>query len=171
MNDCNLYDWGSMLATWDGYCMDSMPEEISSMGEMPEMEETYSMEEMPEMEEMSSMGEMPEMDYDDWTFTVSMVMNAGCETMMYPEEYATIPWADVPEGYTPSTNYYHVEEVLTRPIGECTTNVIGSSVIFVCMGDYIAEHVYIDAADQDAVLPETPTCDGELQYTMVIENG
>merc|ERR1719242_1370251 len=115
------------------------------------------------------MGEMPEMDYDDWTFTVSMVMNAGCETMMYPEEYATIPWADVPEGYTPSTNYYHVEEVLTRPIGECTTNVIGSSVIFVCMGDYIAEHVYIDASQGAA--PEIPDCSGDLMYTMPIYNG
>merc|ERR1719450_421131 len=64
-----------------------------------------------------------------WRFTVSMVMNAGCKTMMYSNT---------------SSNFYHVHEVLNRPIGQCTTNVLGSSVKFTCEGNYINEHVYID---------------------------
>merc|ERR1719433_2643910 len=65
--------------------------------------------------------------------------------------------------------FYHVEEVLTRPIGECTTNVLGSSVIFTCEGDYINEHVYIDASTNPN-FPETPDCSGELLYVMPIRN-
>merc|ERR1719242_1331830 len=96
---------------------------------------------------------------DEWTFTVSMVMNEGCETMMYPEDQATMEWG---------TSFYHVDEVLTRPIGECTTNVLGSSVIFTCEGDYINEHVYIDASTGAA--PETPDCSGDVLYVMPIRN-
>merc|ERR1719325_182694 len=81
-------------------------------------------------------------------------MNEGCETMKYDE---SVPL------------FYHVEEVLTRPIGECTTNILGSSVIFTCEGDYINEHVYIDASQ--GPVPIEPDCSGELMYIMPTENG
>ena len=80
-------------------------------------------------------------------------MKDGCKEMQYDE---SVPL------------FYHVDEVLTRPIGECTTNVLGSSVIFKCEGDYINELVYIDASQ--GPVPEVPDCSGDLFYIMPIRN-
>merc|ERR1719499_1968049 len=110
---------------------------------------------------------------DEWTFTVSMVMNDQCMDMAYPDvATATVDWASygmtIEEGYTSTTNFYHYNEVLTRPIGECTTNVLGSSVIFTCEGDYINEHVYYDASQ--GPVPVEPDCSGDVMYVMPIMN-
>jgi len=98
----------------------------------------------------------------DWTFNVSMVMNDDCSAMKYN--------TSEPD-YDSTTQFHFVNEVLTRTIGECTTNIIGSSVVFECMGDWINEHVYIDASQPGAVLPEEPTCLGSPMYIMPIMNG
>lgn len=99
---------------------------------------------------------MPDMKTDGpdmWTFTVSMVMNDGCRAMTYNR---SVPL------------FYHFHEVLTRPIGECTTNVLGSSVKFTCEGDHINEHVYIDATA--GAVPKVPNCSGNVMYIMPIRN-
>merc|ERR1719195_853138 len=98
-----------------------------------------------------------------------MVMTPECADMAFTEETGVVVMGAPTEGMTSSTNFYHVNEVLTRPIGECTTNVLGSSVIFTCEGDYINEHVYIDASTNPDV-PETPDCSGEVMYVMPIKN-
>jgi len=91
---------------------------------------------------------------ESFTFIVrGMVMDTGCNVMVT----------------TPDDAIYHVNEELTRTVGVCTTNVLGSSVIFTCEGDYIAEHVFIDASQGPA--PEEPDCSGDLLYTMPIYNG
>merc|ERR1712048_549084 len=58
---------------------------------------------------------------------------------------------------------------LTKPVGVCTTNVIGSSVIFKCDKGVIQEHVYIDASQGSA--PKEADCSGTVKYVMPIENG
>jgi len=58
---------------------------------------------------------------------------------------------------------------LTKPVGVCTTNVIGSSVIFKCDKGVIQEHVYIDASQGNA--PKEADCSGERKYVMPIKNG
>lgn len=100
-----------------------------------------------------------------WTFTVSMVMTPECAGMAY----ASAENATVPMGGDKPTVFYHENEVLTRPIGVCTTNVLGSSVIFTCEGDRIDEHVYVDAAT--GPYPLQPDCSGEVKYIMPIANG
>merc|ERR1719471_841509 len=72
------------------------------------------------------------------------------------------------DGMQTELNLYHLEEELTVEIGVCTHNVIGSSVIFTCAGDYIDEHVYLDATNGS--VPIEPDCSGDLQYTMPIYN-
>jgi len=96
-----------------------------------------------------------------WTFNVSMVMNDDCSAMKY----------NTSEPHWNNETQFHHIETLKRPIGECTTNVIGSSVVFECMGDWINEHVYIDASQPGAVLPDEPTCNGSAMYIMPIMNG
>merc|ERR1719493_6854 len=88
-----------------------------------------------------------------------MVMNNNCTAMAQTNTSAP--------DFNP--NLHHVDEVLRRPIGVCTTNVIGSSVIFECKGDYINEKVYIDATQGNA--PTEPDCSGDLLYNMPIYNG
>merc|ERR1712048_1332591 len=58
---------------------------------------------------------------------------------------------------------------LTKPVGVCTTNVIGSSVKFACENGVIQEHVFIDATAGNA--PKTPDCSGPKKYVMPIKNG
>merc|ERR1719163_910733 len=99
---------------------------------------------------------MPKSKPDMWNFTVSMVMKDMCKEMMYNDT---------------SSNFYHIHELLSRPIGECTTNVLGSSVKFTCEGDYINEHVYIDAANVTGPpVPKIPNCTGSPLYIMPIRN-
>ena len=109
--------------------------------------------------------DMPDM----WEFTVSMVMTDGCEGMAYTAETGVVPMGPEEEGMQTSTNFYNVDVDLSRPIGVCTTNIIGSSVIFTCEGDYINEHVYHDASQ--GPVPSEPDCSGEVLYVMPIENG
>merc|ERR1740123_479131 len=85
-----------------------------------------------------------------------MVMNDNCSAMTYNTSEPH---------YNSTTQFHFVNEGLTRRIGECTTNVLGSSVIFECMGDWINEHVYIDATTTSP-LPDFPDCSGNLLYTM-----
>ena len=103
-----------------------------------------------------------------WTFTVSMVMTENCEGMAYTPETALIPMGQPQEGMQTTTDFYHQNEVLTVPIGVCTHNVIGSSVIFTCADGHIDEHVYEDAAQ--GPVPLEADCSGELKYTMPIYN-
>jgi len=58
---------------------------------------------------------------------------------------------------------------LTKPVGVCTTNVIGSSVKFSCDNGVIQEHVYIDASGGKA--PKKADCSGPRKYVMPIKNG
>merc|ERR1719210_2591977 len=94
-------------------------------------------------------------------------MNPACDGMKYTEETGDI---DVGSG-TP-VDFYHVEEVVPRNFGECTTNILGSSVMFTCNATTgcVDEHVYIDAAAGE-VLPATPDCTGDVKYVMPICNG
>ena len=59
---------------------------------------------------------------------------------------------------------------ITRPVGECTTNVLGSDVIFECdeSKGVILEHVFHDVTTGKGT---KGSCDGKLQYTMPISNG
>merc|ERR1719336_2843432 len=104
------------------------------------------------MKEM--MPEKPDKEPVVFSFKVSMVMDKECKAL-YPKE---------------KTGGLYIDNVpVTRRSNECTTNVLGSSVIFECMGGYINEHVFIDATQGDA--PEEPDCSGKLLYTMPIKNG
>ena len=83
-----------------------------------------------------------------------MVMDETC-SQIYPAEMANGIYVD--------------HKQLRRSIGECTTNVLGSSVIFTCEGDQINEKVYHDATK--GPVPEIPDCTGDLKYVMPIQNG
>merc|ERR1719354_661193 len=107
-------------------------------------------------------------DKEMWTFTVSMVMTENCTGMAYTPETGLIPLGQPEDGMQTMLNLYHLEEELTVEIGVCTHNVIGSSVIFTCAGDYIEEHVYLDATQ--GPVPIEADCSGELQYIMPIHN-
>merc|ERR1719285_369677 len=96
-------------------------------------------------------------------------MTEGCADMAYTAETGVVTMGPETPGMTSSTNFYHVDEVLNRPIGECTTNVLGSSVMFTCEGDYINEHVYHDASL--GPVPVVPDCSGDVLYVMPIGNG
>merc|ERR1719471_2088612 len=103
-------------------------------------------------------------------------MNDECEGMAYGPDSGVVP-CEYLQGtgcingteYTQSTNFYNLDVDLERPLGECTTNVIGSSVIFECMDGVIMEHVFHDAAQGS--VPIEPDCSGDMLYTMPIENG
>merc|ERR1719378_1268324 len=92
-------------------------------------------------------------------------MTDGCKSMAYPN----VTSATVDMGGAAPTVFYHKDEVLTRPIGECTTNVLGSSVKFTCDAGVIMEHVYIDASQ--GPYPLTADCSGKELYIMPIKNG
>merc|ERR1712048_632836 len=73
------------------------------------------------------------------------------------------------KGQAPTGQGWYGKSTLTKPVGVCTTNVIGSHVIFACDKGVIQEHVYIENLDGKA--PKTPDCSGPKKYVMPIENG
>merc|ERR1719271_1388393 len=100
---------------------------------------------MPDDKHDDDMGDSGSFDYK-----VSLVYQPGTDCTV-PDEYMYIP-----------------EQVLTRPIGECTKNVINSTVVFECDGNgVILEHVYWDALSGYG----TTDCSGDIVHTMPISNG
>merc|ERR1719460_1816544 len=62
---------------------------------------------------------------------------------------------------------------LKKPVGVCTTNIIGSTVMFECDKNkgVILEHVFYDASQKNGGGGKKGSCDGKKLYTMPISNG
>merc|ERR1712032_588724 len=62
---------------------------------------------------------------------------------------------------------------LKKPVGVCTTNIIGSTVMFECDKNkgVILEHVFYDASQKNGGGGKQGSCDGKKLYTMPISNG
>ena len=67
------------------------------------------------------------------------------------------------------SSIYHAERTLRKPVGVCTTSVMGSTVIFSCDGQgTILQHVYYDQWSNKG----TPgDCSGTKLYTLQIKPG
>merc|ERR1711937_991198 len=82
--------------------------------------------------------------------------------LVYTDKECKVPAESQEKGW-------YGKHTLTKPVGVCTTNVIGSSVKFACENGVIQEHVFIDATAGNA--PKTPDCSGPKKYVMPIKNG
>jgi len=71
----------------------------------------------------------------------------------------------------PMEGFYFGEQELRRPVGECTTNAIGFSVIFECeeAEHFIMEHVYFDNRVGNGT--GTTDCSGDVLFSLPIYNG
>ena len=83
--------------------------------------------------------------------------------------YNTKDWRDDTGEIVGTTDMSHLEENLKRPIGECTTNVFGSSVIFTCESGKINEAVYHNAMENPPLAE--PDCSGEVMHVNIIRHG
>ena len=71
------------------------------------------------------------------------------------------------------SGFWWPEQTLRKPVGKCTKNVIGNTVIFECDPEkgIINEHVYHDVLDGSVCNGTQCTCESEIKYTLPIENG
>ena len=71
------------------------------------------------------------------------------------------------------SGFWWPEQTLRKPVGACTKNVIGNTVIFECDQEkgIIMEHVYHDVLDGSVCKGAQCSCDSEIIYTLTIENG
>ena len=71
------------------------------------------------------------------------------------------------------SGFWWPEQTLRKPVGVCTKNVIGNTVIFECDPDngIIMERVYHDVLDGSSCQGDQCTCDSEIIYTLPIKNG
>ena len=91
-------------------------------------------------------------------FTVSLVYTANTTcTEKAPED----------------SGFWWPEQTLRKPVGICTKNVIGNTVIFECdpMKGIVNEHVYHDVLDGSVCSGTECTCESDIKYTLPIGNG
>ena len=64
-------------------------------------------------------------------------------------------------------------QTLRKPVGVCTKNVVGNTVIFKCDSGkgMIIEQVYHDGLDGSKCKGAQCTCESEILYTVRIKNG
>merc|ERR1712226_284543 len=91
-------------------------------------------------------------------FTVSLVYTAN----MTCQEQAAV-----------DSGFWWPEQTLRKPVGICTKNVIGNTVIFECDPEkgVVNEHVYHDVLDGSECSGSQCTCESEIVYTLPIKNG
>ena len=85
--------------------------------------------------------------------------------------------------YTANTNcgeqapadsgFWWPEQTLRKPVGTCTKNVIGNTVVFECDPEQgvIMERVYHDVLDGSVCEGTQCTCGSEIIYSLPIKNG
>ena len=102
-------------------------------------------------------------DQDDYVegcfeFTVSLVYTANTTCSEQAAEDSGFWWP---------------EQTLRKPVGKCTKNVIGNTVIFECDSTkgVINEHVYHDVLDGSVCNGTECTCESDIKYTLPIGNG
>ena len=102
-------------------------------------------------------------DQDDYVegcfeFTVSLVYTANTTCSEQAAEDSGFWWP---------------EQTLRKPVGICTKNVIGNTVIFECDSTkgVINEHVYHDVLDGSVCSGAECKCESEIKYTLPISNG
>ena len=71
------------------------------------------------------------------------------------------------------SGFWWPEQTLRKPVGKCTKNVIGNTVIFECDSTkgVINEHVYHDVLDGSVCSGAECKCESEIKYTLPISNG
>ena len=71
------------------------------------------------------------------------------------------------------SGFWWPEQTLRKPVGSCTKNVIGNTVIFECDPEkgVIMERVYHDVLDGSVCQGAQCTCESDIIYTLPIENG
>ena len=71
------------------------------------------------------------------------------------------------------SGFWWPEQTLRKPVGICTKNVIGNTVIFECdpLKGIVNEHVYHDVLDGSVCSGTECTCESDIKYTLPIGNG
>ena len=71
------------------------------------------------------------------------------------------------------SGFWWPEQTLRKPVGRCTKNVIGNTVIFRCdpTQGVIMEDVYHDVLDGSVCNGTQCTCESDIKYTLPIKNG
>merc|ERR1711937_39502 len=189
-NGCNNYQWGNMYMTWKGFCEKddgNKGDKASCQTLSPHMAPIVAFTKQTK-DTLSDSGRasfchgMTSMAKD------SMALMKGCfpDVMKKVMEMCGKGDGKKPETFTYDVGLVYTDKeckvpaesqekgwygkhTLTKPVGVCTTNVIGSSVKFACENGVIQEHVFIDATAGNA--PKTPDCSGPKKYVMPIKNG
>ena len=72
-----------------------------------------------------------------------------------------------------NSSWLAFKQTLRKPVGVCTTNVVGNTVIFKCDSEQgkIIEQVYHDGLDGSKCEGAQCTCESEIHYNRTIKNG